>query len=92
MQSLSVPLPHQFGQLRCAALPARPGPPPQQHSQAAPRVQVKPFYPASYATASDNIISVAASLPSDNLTSFSNWGATSVDLGERGGPALADLA
>ena len=41
-----------------------------------------PFYPASYDNA--NIISVAASNNEDELTSFSNYGATSVDLAAPG--------
>jgi hypothetical protein len=39
-------------------------------------------YPASYTT--DNIISVAATTRTDALASFSNYGATSVDLGAPG--------
>jgi len=41
-----------------------------------------PSYPASYAT--DNIVSVAATNRLDALSSFSNYGATSVDLGAPG--------
>ena len=41
-----------------------------------------PFFPASYNL--DNIISVAATDHNDNLASFSNFGATSVDLGAPG--------
>ena len=41
-----------------------------------------PSYPASYT--SDNIIAVAAITSSGNLASFSNYGATSVDLGAPG--------
>jgi VCBS repeat-containing protein len=41
-----------------------------------------PFFPASYSL--DNIISVAATDHNDNLASFSNFGATSVDLGAPG--------
>lgn len=41
-----------------------------------------PFYPASYNL--DNIISVAATDNRDNRASFSNYGATSVDLGAPG--------
>lgn len=41
-----------------------------------------PFYPASYTL--PNIISVAATDKYDNLASFSNYGATSVDLGAPG--------
>lgn len=47
----------------------------------------KPFYPASYD--SDNIISVAASNNEDKLTSFSNYGATSVDLAAPGKQILS---
>lgn len=39
-------------------------------------------YPASYTT--DNIISVAATTRTDGLANFSNYGATSVDLGAPG--------
>ena len=41
-----------------------------------------PFFPASYDL--DNIISVAATDHNDNLASFSNYGAASVDLGAPG--------
>jgi subtilisin family serine protease len=41
-----------------------------------------PFYPASYTL--DNVIAVAATTSSDGLASFSNYGATSVDLGAPG--------
>ena len=41
-----------------------------------------PYYPASHQT--DNVISVAASNKRDALTSFSNYGATSVDLAAPG--------
>ncbi len=41
-----------------------------------------PFYPASYT--SDNIISVAATDRNDNLASFSNYGAVSVDIAAPG--------
>ena len=41
-----------------------------------------PSYPASYNL--DNIISVAATTQSDTLASFSNYGATSVDVGAPG--------
>jgi len=41
-----------------------------------------PFYPASYS--SSNIISVAATNNADTLAAFSNFGATSVDLGAPG--------
>ncbi|MFM6310991.1 MAG: S8 family serine peptidase, partial [Dolichospermum sp.] len=41
-----------------------------------------PFYPASYNLA--NIISVASTTRTDSLSSFSNYGLTSVDLGAPG--------
>ncbi len=41
-----------------------------------------PSYPASYTTS--NIISVAAVTQTNGLASFSNWGATSVDIGAPG--------
>jgi subtilisin family serine protease len=41
-----------------------------------------PYYPASFSL--DNIVSVAATDDLDNLASFSNFGATSVDLGAPG--------
>lgn len=41
-----------------------------------------PYYPASYDL--DNIISVAATDQNDNLASFSNYGATSVDVAAPG--------
>lgn len=41
-----------------------------------------PFYPASYS--SDNIISVAATTNNDDLASFSNYGAASVDIAAPG--------
>jgi subtilisin family serine protease len=48
-----------------------------------------PSYPASYGTA--NEISVAATTSSDGLASFSNWGATSVDLGAPGVSILSTV-
>ena len=42
----------------------------------------KPHYPASYDL--NNVISVAAIDHNDELTSFSNWGATSVDIAAPG--------
>jgi len=42
----------------------------------------KPHYPASYEL--NNVISVAATDRNDELTSFSNWGATSVDVAAPG--------
>ena len=41
-----------------------------------------PFYPASYTSA--NVISVAATDSTDRYASFSNWGATTVDLAAPG--------
>jgi subtilisin family serine protease len=43
---------------------------------------VTPFYPASYNL--DNVVAVAATDRNDALASFSNYGATSVDLGAPG--------
>ena len=43
---------------------------------------VNPIYPASYGL--DNIISVAATTRADDLAFFSNYGATTVDLGAPG--------
>ena len=48
---------------------------------------LRPFYPASYPN--DNIISVAASNNEDQLTSFSNYGTTSVDLAAPGKQILS---
>src|SRR5215216_3588734 len=47
------------------------------------------IYPASYGN--DNIISVAASNKQDELTSFSNYGATSVDLAAPGIDILSTM-
>ncbi len=44
--------------------------------------EVTPHYPSSYDL--DNIISVASTTSSDSLSSFSNYGLTSVDLGAPG--------
>lgn len=44
--------------------------------------ETTPFYPASYTQ--DNIISVASTTNDDTLSSFSNYGATRVDLGAPG--------
>ncbi|MCY2986823.1 MAG: S8 family serine peptidase, partial [Planctomycetota bacterium] len=49
----------------------------------------QPFYPASYDL--DNIIGVAATGPNDELARFSNYGATSVDLGAPGIGVLSTL-
>src|SRR2546430_11145367 len=43
---------------------------------------VNPIYPASYAL--DNIISVAPTTRTDDLAFFSNYGASTVDLGSPG--------
>ena len=48
---------------------------------------VAPLYPASYDL--DNIISVAATTRTDDLASFSNYGATRVDLGAPGDPIFS---
>ncbi len=50
---------------------------------------VTPHYPSNYAL--DNIISVAATTDTDALASFSNFGATSVDLGAPGENILSTL-
>src|SRR5262245_30191515 len=43
-----------------------------------------PFYPASYQPSADNLIAVAATDRTDHFASFSNYGATSVDLAAPG--------
>jgi subtilisin family serine protease len=48
-----------------------------------------PFYPASYNL--DNLIAVAATTSADGLASFSNYGATSVDLGAPGVGVLSTV-
>ncbi|MBE0546009.1 MAG: S8 family serine peptidase [Verrucomicrobia bacterium] len=48
---------------------------------------VAPLYPASYDL--DNIISVAATTRTDALAFFSNYGATTVDLGAPGAPVFS---
>lgn len=48
-----------------------------------------PFYPAAYTEAA--VIAVAATNPSDTLASFSNYGATSVDLAAPGTSILSTL-
>lgn len=45
-------------------------------------IETTPFYPASYTSA--NLISVASTTNDDTRSSFSNYGATSVDLGAPG--------
>jgi len=49
----------------------------------------RPHYPSNYPL--DNIISVANITSSDNLSSLSNWGLTSVDLGAPGSSILSSL-
>jgi subtilisin family serine protease len=46
-----------------------------------------PSYPASYSM--DNVIAVASTTSTDGLSSFSNYGATSVDLGAPGSGILS---
>ena len=41
-----------------------------------------PHYPSSYTSA--NLVSVASTTSTDGMSSFSNWGATSVDIGAPG--------
>src|SRR5205814_981416 len=48
---------------------------------------VDPIYPASYDL--DNIISVAATTRNDDLAVFSNYGASTVDLGAPGSPIFS---
>jgi len=48
---------------------------------------INPMYPASYNL--DNIISVASTDQNDNKSSFSNYGATSVDIGAPGSNILS---
>ena len=50
---------------------------------------VTPFYPAAYDL--PNIISVAATTPSDDKAFFSNFGATTVDLGAPGTQTLSTV-
>jgi subtilisin family serine protease len=49
-----------------------------------------PTYPSSYEV--DNVISVASSTKSDNLSGFSNWGKKTVDLAAPGSSILSTLA
>ncbi|MDX1948830.1 MAG: S8 family serine peptidase [Pirellulaceae bacterium] len=44
----------------------------------------RPFYPASYQPTRDNLLAVAATDNQDQFASFSNYGATSVDLAAPG--------
>jgi len=46
---------------------------------------VTPLYPASYSDL-DNVVSVAATDPNDNMPSWSDYGATNVDLAAPGAP------
>ncbi len=48
-----------------------------------------PYYPASYGH--DNLVAVAATTPSDSLATFSNYGATYVDLGAPGAGVQSTL-
>ncbi|MEI6788417.1 MAG: S8 family serine peptidase, partial [bacterium] len=50
---------------------------------------ITPFYPASYTES--NVIAVAATTSSDGLASFSQYGATSVDLGAPGYDILSTV-
>ncbi|MGH1467304.1 MAG: S8 family peptidase [Bdellovibrionales bacterium] len=50
----------------------------------------KPFYPASYNV--PNIISVAATDHKDNITSFSNYGSSSVDIGAPGNRIYSSIS
>ena len=50
-----------------------------------------PFYPAGYNRFSDNVLSVGSTTASDALSSFSNFGARSVDLGAPGSSILSTL-
>jgi subtilisin family serine protease len=43
-----------------------------------------PFYPASFSSTLDNVVSVAASNPNDALSPYSNYGTTNVDLAAPG--------
>ncbi|HET7273486.1 MAG TPA: S8 family peptidase [Rubrobacter sp.] len=52
-------------------------------------IDQNPVYPASYTNS--NIISVAATNDTDSLTSFSNYGSTSVDLAAPGKDILSTL-
>ncbi len=49
-----------------------------------------PYYPASYSNS--NVISVAASKPDDNLTAFSNFGLTKVDVAAPGAQILSTIS
>ncbi|MDT7540334.1 MAG: hypothetical protein QOE33_238 [Acidobacteriota bacterium] len=53
-------------------------------------IDAQPFYPASYKV--PNLISVAASDQNDNRASFSNYGATSVDLAAPGVGILSTIS
>ncbi|KAI7838225.1 hypothetical protein COHA_007972 [Chlorella ohadii] len=45
---------------------------------------IVPYYPAAYSSSFDNVISVAATLPDDTLTSFSNYGSPIVQIAAPG--------
>ena len=49
------------------------------------------FYPANYITQSDNVITVAATDSQDKLSSYSNFGRTTVTLGAPGTDILSTL-
>ena len=50
---------------------------------------VNPHYPSSYEH--DNVLSIASTDSSDNMSSFSQWGLTSVDMGAPGSDILSTL-
>lgn len=50
----------------------------------ATNTDTSPFYPAAYTVQYDNVVSVAASTPTDQLAAFSNFGRTSVTLAAPG--------
>ena len=52
-------------------------------------VDINPFYPGSYSTVSDNVISVAATTITDQIPSYSNFGANSVLLAAPGDNILS---
>ncbi|MGL6073782.1 MAG: S8 family serine peptidase [Fimbriiglobus sp.] len=50
-----------------------------------------PFYPASYSTLSDNVVSVAATDQNGNLASYSNFGAGTVTIAAPGSGIISTL-
>ncbi|MFP3907689.1 MAG: S8 family serine peptidase, partial [Acidimicrobiales bacterium] len=58
-------------------------------ANAGANIDSSPSYPSSYDN--DNIVSVAATDHNDDLASFSNYGATSVDLGAPGASILSTV-